>query len=184
MQVTQADQPSNAPLAFSLSLRSPAALQKLNSNAIDSSSQFVGIALSTTVGSILCAAVLYLWLPLWLCIPLALVAGKPCLRFSRNYFEGGYVNGRVQSNRNMLLTAIDAQDVSRFVELAAEIAAARYATRKWLPKVNALREQPDAYLYLATLFCFAPECWSLCTRQVYARLLAEVSPASLSSAST
>lgn len=176
MQTTQADQTSHAPLAFSLSLRTPGALQVLTSNAINSSSQRVGIVLSTAACSIVCAALLYLWLPLWLCIPLALLAGKPCFRYARDYFEGGYVNGRVQSNRNMLVTAIDAQDVDRFAKVAAEIAASRYAARTWLPKVNARRDEP--YLYLATLFSFAPECWSLCSRQVYQRLLAEVSPAS------
>ncbi|MGA4449510.1 hypothetical protein ACPA0O_19835 [Ectopseudomonas chengduensis] len=179
MQTRQTDQSSNAPLAFSLSLRSPAARQTLNNNVIHSSSQVAGIALSTMAGCIACAALLYLWLPLWLCVPFAALAGKPCLRFARNYFEGGYVNGRIQSNRSMLLTMIDAQDVTRFSEITAEIAATHYPSGKWMPLANALLEQPDAdhYLYIATVFSFAPECWNLSTRQVYARLLAEVSPA-------
>lgn len=179
MNATPAIQSSNAPLAFSLSIRSESAMRTLHANAVDRTSQLAGTVLGTSACVAVVATLLYLWLPLWLCIPLAAIASWKCFGFAKAYFEGGYVNGRVQSNRHMLLNAIDEQDASRFAGVVATITGTHYGNQQWAIRANTLLNQPeaDAYLYLATVFAHVPQCWSQGAQQVYGSLLAEVTPA-------
>lgn len=169
MDTTQSRVPTFAPLAFSLSIRSEEAASALARNAIDSmNAVFYPVVLAGAV-AVAVAYGLDTFLPTWLSIPVAVLPGYLCFKFAKRYFDNEYPKERIQANRNVLVKVIDSEDAGRFADVVESIVKSQYGKQKWALKASELRRvtAADPYLFLATVFTFAPECWGESTRRVY-----------------
>lgn len=169
MDTTQSSVPTFAPLAFSLSIRSEDAAQALARNAVD---PLNGVFLSGAIAFGAAAAVgfaLYSFLPAWMSIPLSVWPGFMAFRRAKRYFDNEHPKARVQANRAVLLKAVDADDAERFATVVEPIVSSQYGNQKWALATGELRRKAasDPYLYMASVFTYAPECWGQCTRRVY-----------------
>lgn len=171
---------SLAPLAFSLSVRSEGVPRALFNNAINSSHTTTYPALIAVGAAAVSAGVLAEYvLPGWLSLLLVGWPGFLCFKYAKRLFEGDFIDGRIRANREVVRSVVDTQDAGLFAGIAAAIVTSQYGNQAWVARANALRESPssDPYLYLATVFTFAPGSWRLCTRYVYDHLLAGAVPA-------
>lgn len=178
MDATQSRVPTFAPLAFSLSIRSEGAGPALASNAVLATNSIIFSALMASAGAAAVGVVLYTFMPLWLSIPLAVLPAVKCFKFAKRYFNTEYPKARVEANRNIMLKVIDAEDADRFASVVEPIINAQYGNQEWAKVASELRVRPgaDPYLYLATVFTFAPDCWKPATRRVYDLHLSGVVP--------
>ncbi|KAF0250929.1 hypothetical protein [Pseudomonas putida] len=169
--------PTFAPLAFSLSI-SEGAGQALASNAVDGANSFIFSALLASAAAVAVACAAYTILPAWLSIPLAVWPAVKCFKLAKRYFDNEYPKSRVQANRNVLLKVIDAEDAGHFAAVVAPIVNSHYGNQQWAKAASEQLARPgaDQYLYLATVFTFAPECWKQCTGRVYDNQLSGATP--------
>lgn len=169
MDTTQSRVPTFAPLAFSLSIRSEGAGPALASNAVDASNSIIFSGLLASAALAAVAGALYTVLPAWLSIPIAVWPAVLCFKSAKRYFDNEYPKSRVQANRSVLIQVIDSEDADRFASVVEPIVNSQHGDRKWAKVASEQRVRPgaDPYLYLATVFTFAPDCWKPSTRQVY-----------------
>lgn len=169
MDTTQSRVPTFAPLAFSLSIRSEGAGPALASNAVDASNSIIFSSLLASASAASVATVLSTFLPALLSIALAAWPTVKCFKVAKRYFDNEYPKSRVQANRSVLVKVIDAEDADRFASVVEPIVNSQYGNQKWAKAASEQRVRPgaDPYLYLATVFTFAPDCWKPATRRVY-----------------
>ncbi|HBO2935398.1 TPA: hypothetical protein L4R50_000394 [Pseudomonas aeruginosa] len=169
-----------APLAFHLSIRTESTVRALARNAINPSKLTAVPALITlAAGSACVAAASALGLPTWLSG--ALVA-YPCyrlFRFAKDRYGASHVDERIRANHALVRKAVDPIDVELFADETAAIVSSHYGNQAWSASVKEQREKAgsDPYMYLATVFSYAPICWRLSARRVYDQLLTGVIPA-------
>ncbi len=169
-----------APLAFNLSIRTEATAPALARNAIDHAQMTTAPMLMALAASGVCAAVLVaVGLPSWLSIPLVVYPGYRLFKEVKPNFAAAHVERRIKASYEIVRKALDPLDVALFVEEVTAIVKSQHGSQAWAGAAQALFEKPDAdpYMYLATVFANAPECWRLSARRVYDNLLAGVVPA-------
>ncbi|HDS1721830.1 hypothetical protein NPS53_07950 [Pseudomonas putida] len=178
MDTTQTRVPTFAPLAFSLSIRSEGAGPALARNAVDASNSIIFSTLLASAGAAAVACAAYTLLPAWISIPLAVWPAVKCFKLAKRYFDNEYPKSRIQANRNVLLKVIDAEDAGHFASVVAPIVNSQYGNQQWAKAANEQRARPgaDQFLYLATVFTFAPECWKQSTGSVYDKQLKGETP--------
>lgn len=166
-----------APLAFSLSI-SEGAGRALASNAVDPSNSVIFSGLVASAAGAAIAFATYTVLPAWVSIPLAVWPAVKVFKVAKRYFDAEHPKSRIQANRNVLLKVIDAEDAGHFASVVEPILNSQYGNQKWAKDASEQRMRPgvDQYLYLATVFTFAPECWRECARRVYVQHLKGVAP--------
>lgn len=168
MDTAQSRVPTFAPLAFSLSIRSEGAGPALASNAVEASNAIVFAGLLASASAVATAGVFHTFLPAWMSIALGVWPAVKTYKVARRYFDNEYPKNRVQANRNVLLKVIDDEDANRFASVVEPIVNSQYGNQEWAKAASALRRNgAEPFLYLATVFTFAPECWKDCTRRVY-----------------
>lgn len=169
-----------APLAFHLSIRTETTVRALARNAINPSKiTAVPAFMALAAGSVCIAAASGLGLPAWL--GGALVA-YPCYRlfqFAKERYGASHVGQSIRANQALVRKAVDPIDVELFADETAAIVSSHYGNQAWFASVKEQREKAssDPYLYLATVFSYAPVCWRLSARRVYDQLLTGVIPA-------
>ncbi|MEX6780172.1 hypothetical protein [Pseudomonas aeruginosa] len=169
-----------APLAFHLSIRTESTVPALARNAINQS-KATGVPAFLAIGaaSVAAAALVAVGLPAWVSIPLVAYPAYRLFRFAKERYGASHVEQSIRANHSLVRKAVDPVDVALFVDETAAIVSSHYGNQAWSAKVTELREKAgsDPYMYLATVFSYAPVCWRLSARRVYDQLLAGVVPA-------
>ena len=187
MAATQIDDSEVAPLAFTLSICSEKVLCALRANAVNTSNLRHYPFWFAAVSGVASAATFWqLGMLTWLSWLLGAVLGYLSFKPAQRYFEGPYLDRRIEANRNVLSRSISALDADLLSDLTAAILKSQYGNQKWSVHYNGLREQGACvpYQYLAAVYVFAPEAWSVCARKIYDRAMAGVVSAPSSTAAS
>ncbi|WP_427121387.1 hypothetical protein [Pseudomonas aeruginosa] len=169
-----------APLAFHLSIRTESTVPALARNAINPN-KATGVPALLAIGaaSVGAAALVAVGLPAWVSIPLVAYPGYRLFRFAKDRYGSSHMEQSIRANHSLVRKAVDPIDVQLFADETAAIVSSHYGNQAWSATVNELRQKAgsDPYMYLATVFSYAPVCWRLSARRVYDQLLAGVVPA-------
>ncbi len=105
--------------------------------------------------------------------------GYRLFRLAKGRYGASHVDQCIRANHSLVRKAVDPIDVQLFADETAAIVSSHYGNQAWSATVNELRQKDgsDPYMYLATVFAYAPVCWRLSARRVYDHLLAGVVPA-------
>lgn len=169
-----------APLAFHLSIRTESTVPALARNAINPN-KAAGVPALLAIGaaSVAAVALVAVGLPAWVSIPVVAYPGYRLFRLAKDCYGASYVDQCIHANHSLVRKAVDPHDVELFAAETAAIVSSHYGKQAWAATVNELRQKAgsDPYIYLATVFAYAPACWRLSARRVYDQLLAGVVPA-------
>jgi hypothetical protein len=152
-------------LALTLSINTDFAEVTLLQNSVRSV-RFIGVPLMAALGVLVVISTLASYiLPTWMSIAKSLIHA----RFMQRYID---------ANREILLRIIEWDDSKSFADVADFIAKSKYRNRYWFDAVDKLRNQPnsDPYLYLATIFTYAPQVWRSSAHLVYSMVLTDKAP--------
>ncbi|MPQ69376.1 hypothetical protein [Pseudomonas sp. MWU12-2323] len=170
METTRLSEENLAPLAFNLSIKSERIEKALYQNLVEPNNLTLFPVLTGSGVGVVGAGLLALFsVPTWLGVVLAAVPGYLAFKYSKRYFEGDYINARININRNLIVSTLDSDDAETLGRIAATIVRSNFGKEKWASDLKSRREQTfcDDYHYLAAIFTFAPACWHLCAAKVY-----------------
>lgn len=169
-----------APLAFNLSIRTESTVPALALNVINPN-KATGVPALLAIGAatVGATALVAVGLPAWVSIPVVVYPGYRLFRYVKDRYGASHVDQCISANHSLVRKAVEPFHVQLFADETAAIVSSHYGSQAWSAKVNELREKAgyDPYMYLATVFAYAPVCWRLSARRVYDHLLAGVVPA-------
>jgi hypothetical protein len=170
MDTTRLASENLAPLVFDLSVKSEQVERALNSNYIDTSNLALYPTLTgcgvAVVGTGLLALV---GLPVLVAGVIASAAGYYSGKLAKRYFQGFYVDSRIDLNKVLVGRILNQKDAATIAHVTSTIVTSHFGKEKWAHAYNSLRErnQIDDTQYLAAVFTFAPACWRLSAAKVY-----------------
>jgi hypothetical protein len=165
-------------LALTLSINTDFAEVTLLQNSVHSV-RFIGVPLMAALGVLVVISTLASYiLPTWMSIALAIWPAYKIREWAKSLIHARFMQRYIDANREILLRIIEWDDSKSFADVADFIAKSKYRNRYWFDAVDKLRNQPnsDPYLYLATIFTYAPQVWRSSAHLVYSMVLTDKAP--------